>query len=64
MPIYAICPFFIYEKAKQIKCEAYLFNFPNHQHKRKLTKKFCESFNYEKCKHAQILLKKYEKGGA
>lgn len=60
MPIYAICPFFQTETGNRVYCEARTFKFKNHKYKRTLTANFCENFNYENCKHAQDLMKKYE----
>lgn len=62
MPIYAICPFFKYEKSKLISCEAGLMKFPSYRHMRTVSAIFCESFNYENCKRAQRLMKQYEEG--
>jgi hypothetical protein len=47
----------MYEKGKTFKCEARTFKFESNAGKRTLTANFCETFNYEKCKHAQRLLK-------
>lgn len=60
MGVYIVCPFFKFEKGKNVYCEAHTLKFKSYKGKKTLTANFCESFNYVNCKHAQKLTKKYE----
>lgn len=59
MPMYALCPFFLYEKSQKIGCEAGMMTFPSHRHKKKAMIRFCCAWNFENCKRYQRTMKKY-----
>lgn len=60
MPLYAICPFFMYEKLKKIGCELKTLNFSTPDDRRLWMLNHCCSWDYECCGNAIKLLKKYE----
>ncbi len=59
MPLYAICPFFLYEKGKIIACELKPKYFPNQEQKKNWLSDYCCSFDYQYCAHARKLFIKY-----
>lgn len=59
MPLYALCPFFLYETKKSMRCESGLMNFPSYKHKKRLMEKLCCRWDFENCKRYQQLMKKY-----
>ena len=60
MPLYAICPFFLYEKAKMIGCELKPLRFAENDLKKQWMENRCCSFDYKYCAHAQKLFSLYE----
>ena len=60
MPLYAICPFFMYEKKNKIGCEMKIMNFPTDNDKKIWLENLCCKFDYKYCANAQALLKKYQ----
>lgn len=73
MARYVICPFFQYERAAIeskrfpicVGCEGVEnpMRFPSRKHVNKVMEKFCATFDYKECKHAQRAQAKYEKRG-
>lgn len=59
MPLYAICPFFLYEKGKTIGCELKTKYFAERREKKNWMSEYCCSFDYKYCAHAQKLFIKY-----
>lgn len=66
MAHYIICPFFQYEKNDKknqrinFSCEGITMRFPSREHVNKVVCKYCETFNYIECKHAQKAQAKYK----
>lgn len=60
MPLYAICPFFLYEKSKTVGCEYKTLNFSTSEDRRLWMLNHCCSWDYGECNAASKLLKKYE----
>lgn len=61
MPLYAICPFFKYEKSKTVGCEHRTIKFSTPEEKRLWMLNHCCSWDYECCNSAAVLLEKYKK---
>ncbi len=61
MPLYAICPFFKYEKSKTIGCEYKTINFSTASDRRLWMLNHCCSWDYECCMNASKLMEQYEK---
>lgn len=63
MSNYVMCPFFGYEKGNIIKCEGCRRVFNTKQEKSAVYNKYCTTYNYSECNHANTLLKKYNSEG-
>lgn len=60
MPLYALCPFFLYEKKNKFGCETQVMQFPTSADKRKFMRTFCCARNYTDCKYTKRLYKMWE----
>ena len=60
MPLYAICPFFMYDKSDVIGCEMKKMIFPTSEDKKIWMENLCCSFDYKYCVSARQLMQKYE----
>ena len=58
--MYAICPFYLYEKGRTISCELKAKRFYDRKQKKNWLESYCCSFDYKYCAHAQKLLLKYD----
>lgn len=59
MPLYAICPYFMYDKKKQIGCELKNISFPTAADKNAWMNNLCCTFDYNHCAQAIQLNQKY-----
>ncbi|MBQ7900737.1 MAG: hypothetical protein IJ365_02080 [Clostridia bacterium] len=59
MPLYAICPFFLYEKKTVIGCELKTLKFSTYDAKKQWMINQCCCFDYAYCIHAEKLFRKY-----
>lgn len=61
MPLYAICPFFEWEKHNppRFKCELKMMKFSTNADKSTYMNMRCCSWDYEECENAKKLLKKW-----
>ena len=60
MPLYALCPFFLYEKKTMFACESGKMRFPSYERKKRCMETLCCSWQYEECKHYKQKMKEYE----
>lgn len=56
---YLLCPFAKYENGRRLGCESCTIAFTDVTEKNEYIKRFCCTYEYEKCSHAQRLLEKY-----
>ena len=56
---YLVCPFAKYENGRRLGCESCTIAFADVTEKNEYIKRFCCTYEYEKCPHAQRLLEKY-----
>ena len=61
MDTYAICPFIKYHRGQIISCEDKVLTFENGKAALDYMHENYNTWDYEKCPHAQNLMKKYEK---
>lgn len=59
MPLYVICPFFLYEKKTTLGCEFKQLRFPTYGDKKTWMMNNCCTFDYEYCAFAKMLTDKY-----
>ena len=57
MPLYALCPFFLYEKKNKFGCEAQVMQFSTSADKRAFMRTWCCSWDYSMCEIAKKHLK-------
>ena len=60
MPLYAICPYFMYDKKTVIGCEFKNISFSTSKDKRIWMRNLCCTFDYNHCANAIELNRKYD----
>ncbi len=60
MPLYVICPFYMYDKTTTLGCEYKTMKFPTYKDKKAFMMNQCCTFDYEYCAYAMELMKKYK----
>lgn len=58
-----ICPYYIQDKRQKIVCEDdFQIAFDNKDDAKKYMKRFCTTWDFKKCPHAEHMNQKYERG--
>lgn len=60
MALYAICPFYEYEKCGTLHCEKQNIKFPCRSDRNMWIKMHCGSWDFKFCKFYTELMKKYD----